>query len=618
MPNYFFYTIYITHINKNIKQRKVDYNMKFKGYELKIDSTWSGKAIVDIDVKPGVKVVRFTDGNNDESNVYNKLSYMRVNLEDSQKQFSDVERIEFKKCINDVVIPNGMFPNLKEIDVNDNNFFKADGLVLKRTNSFQDGYDICNVFGNQNVILDMDNIITVRKNALSGCTIKEFHNVTNNIKFQQYAFNDINNKGMQCIDGILVSIDDEADNIIIPEGVVIVNNDIDWKSLECVTFKDVNTLGLINNLPKKVIVDCDTVPPITDVLFGLRSNSHSCSEIEWNDNPVYKTIDGILYAGNKLIKCPGAKTGYVKIPDFVDEICTRAFSLCNIESVEIPDSVRIIREMAFAGCHKLKNVHIGSGIDKLMTDTFRSCQCLEEIDIPSNIKVIDGGVFSGGCTLKKIGLHEGLHEIGSEDAGTAIQVSTKEITLPKSLYSVHGRNFAGVKKINIPGTLPSGLLFSVISVEYGSDDDETPYFVEFNIKGKSVFVPGHINGECATQLQNNLCWIDIDYIDDNYINNLYKYSEMAEERYILAVHLYKNCGRKDLKDFLKVKSAAIAEYYMSQNEQKELAEFIHLGLMSEDALKDVQREAEKIGDATIIAYCVNELKKFSKCNKLNI
>jgi hypothetical protein len=92
-----------------------------------------------------------------------------------------------------------------------------------------------------------------------------------------------------------------------------------------------------------------------------------------NRNPVYASVDGVLYDKNilLLIKYPEGKNQRTYlIPSSVTSIEPRAFVYCSsLTSMNIPSSVSFIGDYAFAGCDNLTNVTL-SGNPQLGIDDF--------------------------------------------------------------------------------------------------------------------------------------------------------------------------------------------------------------------------------------------------------
>ena len=82
------------------------------------------------------------------------------------------------------------------------------------------------------------------------------------------------------------------------------------------------------------------------------------------DNPSYKTIDGVLFSkdGKRLIKRPRGKDAenYV-VPDGVEEIGNGAFRACSLlKTLAIPERVAKIGEYAFSGCVGLTSIDVAA------------------------------------------------------------------------------------------------------------------------------------------------------------------------------------------------------------------------------------------------------------------
>ena len=87
----------------------------------------------------------------------------------------------------------------------------------------------------------------------------------------------------------------------------------------------------------------------------------------------------------------------VVIPRGFTSIEKEAFMQRNIESVIIPDSVKIIGEGAFCLCKNLKKITIGSNVEEIRGKAFWYCEQLETIKIPKSVKKVQNGAF-GECS----------------------------------------------------------------------------------------------------------------------------------------------------------------------------------------------------------------------------
>lgn len=81
----------------------------------------------------------------------------------------------------------------------------------------------------------------------------------------------------------------------------------------------------------------------------------------------------------------------------VTAISTGAFYLSAITSIEVPDTVTSIGEMAFLGCTSLKTVKLSTGVAKIEKNAFGSCSALQEVQVAKdnpNFSSLDGVLYS--------------------------------------------------------------------------------------------------------------------------------------------------------------------------------------------------------------------------------
>ena len=81
----------------------------------------------------------------------------------------------------------------------------------------------------------------------------------------------------------------------------------------------------------------------------------------------------------------------------VTAISVGAFYLSTITSIEIPNTVTSIGEMAFLGCTSLKSVKLSTGVAKIDKNAFGSCSALQEIQVAKdnpNFSSLNGVLYS--------------------------------------------------------------------------------------------------------------------------------------------------------------------------------------------------------------------------------
>lgn len=103
-------------------------------------------------------------------------------------------------------------------------------------------------------------------------------------------------------------------------------------------------------------------PPNEDFPGETREGMSNLSEIIVTPgNPVYSSLDGVLYNKNRteLMYCPRNKTGTVVLPNSVKKIGNEAFNCCNkITSIILNDSVIIENKFCFYSCEQLSSIQV--------------------------------------------------------------------------------------------------------------------------------------------------------------------------------------------------------------------------------------------------------------------
>ena len=84
----------------------------------------------------------------------------------------------------------------------------------------------------------------------------------------------------------------------------------------------------------------------------------------------------------------------------VSQFCFSGFN--TIETMTLPNSLKIIENSAFANCTSLKLVNIPDGVTTIGSEVFDYCFELETITIPDSVTSIGEGVFAGCVALREI------------------------------------------------------------------------------------------------------------------------------------------------------------------------------------------------------------------------
>ena len=84
---------------------------------------------------------------------------------------------------------------------------------------------------------------------------------------------------------------------------------------------------------------------------------------------------------------------------------------CNIEEVEMPNSVVYLENEAFWECQDLKRIILSQSIRKIPYYCFWKCISLESIVIPESVSIIEEGAFMWCKSLRSVYLPKSICEI---------------------------------------------------------------------------------------------------------------------------------------------------------------------------------------------------------------
>ena len=78
---------------------------------------------------------------------------------------------------------------------------------------------------------------------------------------------------------------------------------------------------------------------------------------------------------------------HLDLPPYLKDVMQYAFVRCGIESVSIPDEVRLIFPYTFHQCHSLKTITLGRGVTRIYGKAFSECAQLETVYVPAGLKI---------------------------------------------------------------------------------------------------------------------------------------------------------------------------------------------------------------------------------------
>lgn len=295
-------------------------------------------------------------------------------------------------------------------------------------------------------------------------------------------------------DGFLYQYTGDATDIVIPEGVTEIGNNVfDDKITSVVIPGTVKVLGNFcfsncRNLKKVVMKDGVTV--ISSYAF---QNCTSLTEVAIPDTVT--TIEDEAFTGDTAL------TG-ISLPKSLKTIGYYAFQESGLTSITIPGSVETMEFGAFEKCASLQKVVLEDGLksvgraafsedtaltsitfpstrmEKIESMAFYHCNNIEslvienceviekmafsypyslkELHIGSGVKRIEEGAFEFCSELEELTIDPGLEMIGDSAFGYAKKLTRVE--LPNSLAYIGGSAFTGAEKLS-EVLLPTGLKY---------------------------------------------------------------------------------------------------------------------------------------------------------------
>lgn len=99
----------------------------------------------------------------------------------------------------------------------------------------------------------------------------------------------------------------------------------------------------------------------------------------------------------------------------------------------------MIGEVAFVNCTKLEHVELSEGLEDIGTDAFLDCKLLNRINVPSTVKVIRERTFRGCVELVHVELEDGLEQI--MDCAFECCMSLEVVKVPKSVTHINPQAF---------------------------------------------------------------------------------------------------------------------------------------------------------------------------------
>lgn len=152
---------------------------------------------------------------------------------------------------------------------------------------------------------------------------------------------------------------------------------------------------------------------------------------------VNESIDYMSYEGNRFLIVQGilkdvqVESERVQIPREVKEIRRQAFLdaklLGKMRELVIPETVKKIERLSFAGMAHLERVELDASIVKLEQGMFRNCMELVYIRLPKTLRQIESRVFENCLLLKEVVLPGAWVQMSEDSFLNCVNLKSKRI-----------------------------------------------------------------------------------------------------------------------------------------------------------------------------------------------
>lgn len=242
-----------------------------------------------------------------------------------------------------------------------------------------------------------------------------------------------------------------------------------------------------------------TMPNVKRIEEGAFMSSH-VKEVIFSNRLVY--IGPLAFSSCEELNS-------INLPDSLREIDSSAFSCCkSLRTVKLPNQLRCIESNAFAGCKSLNTIRLPNNLKTLKGNPFYHSGIQQIISESSRFRVVDNALYD--WYEKRIICYFGIDREFTIAYGTQVigehsfsyNKSIKRLVLPNTVTKIEDRAFedSNIEEINLPDSishlgimaLSSNKIYEIKvppQIEIPEYDGCDYFLVGIGNKLKSVYIP---------------------------------------------------------------------------------------------------------------------------------
>lgn len=558
----------------------------------------SHEDILDMNVEAGIKIVEFPSN---------------IRMSKTEKAFPDVEELVISKNAKNILIPNTLFPNAKKVTSHSPYFVsgkylikRCRGIYTKLLNVFCTSDDINLKYGS-----GYDVASTIANYAFAGSKSTVLLGTESILSCDEFAFKDsafesqpfVN--GVKEIGGIVFDIDYDADEVILPDDKKTLRaytDNVDLSKVKKLVIHNADSLSYLmtSKIPPVIVVDSGDIRP-DDMIKIVHSSRGDfvVKDVQFTDKVKrFVMHDGIVYTSDMKALIAGLPSKKdVVIPEGVEEIHENAFYRCNIESVIMPDSLKVIGTCAFQECKMLNTVKFGSGLTRICERAFSACKNLKKVVLPDRLERMDSSAFSNSG-LESITLGSGLNSLSDcVFAYTPMQ----EIHIPDTVTQIANFVFGD----DIKSIIADNYIQNIEIVASRTSRRNVNDFVSISCNGKMAYIPKNVKPSMFDTLKSRarFFWSD----EGEKTCSFWDCSYSAKGRENEALAEYLEFGFIDAKEYLKKNSKRIITRLVEEGDEDKIVQFLNIGFVSKPTLKSLIPKAEEKELAIVSSYILKQI-----------